>query len=98
MHQNQPSNQATKQPINQSINQSTNQDPEDVDGEVETKFARIWTDLHFEAHFAGLVLNIIDSTPSGPSEMAAFTVDGFELGKPSGTPGVTLSVWHFQVS
>lgn len=64
---------------------------------MESKFARIWTDLHFGANFAGLVLNIIDSTPSGPSEMAAFTVDGFEFGKPSGTPGVTLSVWHFQV-
>lgn len=57
----------------------------------------MWTGLHFEASFAGLVLNIVDSTPSGPSEMAAFSVDNFEVGKPSGTPGVTLSVWHFQV-
>lgn len=64
---------------------------------METKFARIWTGLHFEAKFAGLVLNITDSTPSGPSEMAAFTVDSFEIGKPSGAAGVTMSVWHFQV-
>lgn len=60
-------------------------------------FARLLTGLHFEARFAGLVLNIIESTASGPSELAAFTVDCVELGKPSGTPRVFLSVWHFQV-
>lgn len=59
--------------------------------------ARLLTGLHFEARFAGLVLNIIESTASGPSELAAFTVDGVELGKPSGTPRVFLSVWHYQV-
>ena len=61
-------------------------------------FARLITDVHFEARFAGMVLNIIESTASGPNELAAFTVDGVEIGKQSGTPEIRLSVWHFQVS
>lgn len=59
--------------------------------------ARLWTDFHLEMSLAGMVLNIIHSTPEGPSELAAFTVDGVELGKPSGTPRVAFTVWHFQV-
>lgn len=75
------------------IRQGLESDP----GEVLGMVARLLTGLHFEARFAGLVLNIIESTASGPNELAAFTVDGVELGKPSGTPRVFLSVWHFQV-
>lgn len=60
--------------------------------------ARLWTGVHFEMRLAGLVLNIIHSTPDGPSELAAFSVDGVEVGKSSGSPRVAISVWHFQVS
>lgn len=60
-------------------------------------FARLWKGVHLEARFAGMVLNVVNSTVSGPSELAAFTVDNVELGKPSGNPRVWLTVWHFQV-
>ena len=60
-------------------------------------FARLWEGMHFEACFEGLVLNIIDSTVSGPSELVAFTVDRVEIGKPSGSPRLLFTVWHYQV-
>lgn len=60
-------------------------------------FARLWEGMHFEARFEGLVLNVIDSTAWGPSEMVAFTVDGVEIGKPAGSPRLLFTVWHYQV-
>lgn len=65
--------------------------------EMLSTFARVWTGVHFDARFAGMVLNIIDSTVSGPSELAAFTVDKVEFGKAAGSPRVLLTVWHYQV-
>lgn len=44
-----------------------------------------------------MVLNIVDSTANGPSELAAFSVDAVELGKPAGTSRIAFTVWHFQV-
>lgn len=59
--------------------------------------ARLWMGVHLEMRLEGMVLNIIHSTPTGPSELAAFSVDGVELGKPSGTNCIAFTVWHFQV-
>lgn len=69
-------------------------------GETEdalSMIARLWTDIHLEMSLAGMVLNIIHSTANGPSELAAFSVDAVELGKPAGTSRIAFTVWHFQV-
>lgn len=69
---------------------------EDVGGALGM-FVRLWSESHLEMSFAGMVFNITDSTANGPYELASFTVDGVELGKPTGTSRLVISVWHFQV-